>query len=92
MALLVAGMFAYSLSSGCYWALATDVLSTPRFVASVGSIQNFGGFLGGAFAPVATGFIVDRFGGFDLALLVTAALALVSAAMYALVLRRKMPL
>ncbi len=90
--LLTTGMFTYSLSSGCYWTLATDVLTTPRFVASVGSIQNFGGFLGGACAPIGTGLLVDRFGSFTAALLVTAALALVSAAMYGLLLRRRMAL
>lgn len=92
VAMLTVGMFTYSLSSGCYWALATDVLSTPRFVASVGSIQNFGGFLGGAFAPIVTGIVVDRFGGFGVAIAVTSALALVSAVMYGLLLRRRMPL
>ncbi len=92
VALLTVGMFTYSLSSGCYWALATDALTTPRFVASVGSIQNFGGFLGGACAPIVTGIVVDRFGGFDVAILVTGALALVSAAMYGVLLRRRIPL
>jgi len=90
--MLTVGMFTYSLSSACYWALATDVLATPRFVASVGSIQNFGGFLGGACAPILTGFLVDRFGGFDVAILVTGLLALVSAGMYGLLLRRRIPL
>jgi len=90
--LLTIGMFTYSLSSGCYWALATDVLMTPRFVASVGSIQNFGGFLGGAFAPIVTGIVVDRFGGFNVAILVTGVLALVSATMYGILLRRRIPL
>jgi cyanate permease len=65
---------------------------TPRCVASVGSIQNFGGFLGGAFAPIATGIVVDRFGGFNVAILVAAGLALVSAALYGLLLRRRIPL
>jgi sugar phosphate permease len=89
--LLTVGMFTYSLSSGPYWALATNVVSTPKLVASMGSIQNFGGFLGGACAPVVTGVIVDRFGGFPIALTVTALLVLVSAAMYGIVLRRRIP-
>ncbi|SEQ24084.1 Sugar phosphate permease [Faunimonas pinastri] len=90
--LLTLGMFTYSLSSGCYWALATDVLETPRFVASVGSIQNFGGFLGGACAPIVTGMIVDYVGGFEVAILVTGGLALVSSVMYGVVLRRRVAL
>ena len=92
VALLTLGMFTYSISSGCYWTLATDVVTTERAVASVGSIQNFGGFLGGAFAPIATGLIVDRFGGFDVAMLVAAGLALISATLYAFALRRRIPL
>jgi sugar phosphate permease len=90
--LLTVGMFTYSLSSGPYWALAANVVSTPKLVASMGSIQNFGGFLGGACAPVVTGIIVDHFGGFPVALTVTALLVLVSAAMYGLVLRRRLPI
>lgn len=92
VALLTAGMFTYSLSSACYWTLATDVLSTQRFVASMGSIQNFGGFLGGACAPIVTGIVVDRFGGFNVAIMVTAVLALISACMYGLVLRKRIAL
>ena len=92
VALLTIGMFTYSTSSGCYWTLATDVVTSERCVASVGSIQNFGGFLGGAVAPIATGVIVDRLGGFDVAILVAAALALVSAVLYGIVLRHKIPL
>ncbi len=92
VALLTVGMFTYSLSSGPYWALATAVVKTPKLVASIGSIQNFGGFLGGACAPIVTGVIVDHFGGFPVALTVTAILLLVSATMYAVVLRRQMDL
>jgi cyanate permease len=33
----------------------------------VGSIQNFGGYFGGAFSPVVTGFIVDATGSYLLA-------------------------
>lgn len=89
--LLTIGMFTYSLSSGPYWTLAANVVRTPKLVASMGSIQNFGGFLGGACAPIVTGIVVDRFGGFGVALVVTSVLLLVSATMYGLVLRRQLP-
>ena len=88
--LLTIGMFTYSLCSGPYWALAANVVSTPKLVGSMGSIQNFGGFLGGACAPIATGIIVDRFGGFPVALIVTAILVLISAGMYGIALRRQL--
>jgi MFS family permease len=90
--LLTIGMFTYSLSSGVYWTLATNVVRTPRLVASMGSVQNFGGFLGGACAPVVTGVMVDQFGGFVPALGLTAVLCLISATMYGVVLRRRLPI
>jgi MFS family permease len=90
--LLTVGMFTYSLSSGVYWTLATNVVRTPRLVASMGSIQNFGGFLGGACAPLVTGIIVGHFGGFPMALTLAAILVLISAAMYGLVLRHRLPI
>lgn len=86
--LLTIGEGTYSLSSGVYWALAANIARSRQMVASIGSIQNFGGFLGGAFAPLVTGIIVGASGGFVLALLVSAALTLLSAIMYGLVLRR----
>lgn len=89
--LLTLGMFTYSLSSASIWTLATDVVETPTYVASIGSIQNFGGFLGGALAPVVTGILVASLGGFTIALIVTAVLALVSALLYGLALKRTIP-
>lgn len=89
--MLTLGMFTYSLSSGNYWTLAAEVVTTKRWVASVGSIQNFGGFLGGAFAPIVTGVVVDRFGGFVPALMLAGFMALISAAMYGIALRQRLP-
>jgi MFS family permease len=89
--LLVAGEFTYSLTSGPYWTLAADMVRTPGLVASIASIQNFGGFLGGACAPILTGVLVDHFGGFGMALAVAALLVLISAVLYGIVLRRRLP-
>ncbi len=91
LALLTAGMFTYSLSSAPIWTLSTDVAGSPRYIGSIGSIQNFGGFLGGACAPLVTGFAVATLGGFGVALTITGILALISALMYAVVLRRTLP-
>lgn len=55
--------------------------------ASLGAIQNFGGYLGGALAPTVTGFIVQATGSFVPALLVSAGIGLVSALMYLVVIR-----
>jgi cyanate permease len=51
----------------------------------LGSIQNFGGYLGGALAPTVTGFIVQATGTFVPALLVGAVIALASALAYLVV-------
>jgi MFS family permease len=92
MVFLTLGMFTYSLTSASHWALAIDMMHSERFVASMGSIQNFGGFLGGACAPIVTGIVVDRFGGFRIAIMVAGFSVLVTAVMYGLVLRRRLPI
>jgi cyanate permease len=68
------------------WALAS-VAAPANCTASLGAIQNFGGYLGGALAPTVTGFIVQATGSFTPALLVSAAIGLVSALMYLVVIR-----
>ncbi|MBV8704845.1 MAG: MFS transporter [Acetobacteraceae bacterium] len=73
-------------ASGMSWALAS-VAAPSNCTASLGAIQNFGGYLGGALAPTITGFIVQRTGSFTPALLVSAGIGLVSALMYLVVIR-----
>jgi MFS family permease len=63
------------------WALAS--VAAPRHcTASLGSIQNCGGYIGGALAPAITGFIVQDTGSFIPALLFSAALGFSSALIY----------
>jgi MFS family permease len=78
MAISAAVFFAGG-ASGMSWALAS-VAAPAHCTASLGSIQNFGGYLGGALAPTVTGFIVQATGTFVPALLVGAVIALASAA------------
>jgi len=78
-------IFLANAASACSWALATAV-APPNRVASLGSLQNFGGFLGGALAPIVTGFIAQAHG-FAPALLVGAALALLGALSYLFLVR-----
>jgi fucose permease len=89
--LLTAGSFFYGLTSAPFWTLPSDVVETRRMVASVGSIQNFSGAVGGAVAPIATGVIIDRMGGFVPALMLGAVLLVVSAASYGIFVRRRVP-
>ena len=63
-------------------------MAAPRhLVASLGSMQNFGGYLGGSFAPLITGIVVDRTHSFVNALLISAAVAFAAAFVYLFVVR-----
>jgi sugar phosphate permease len=73
-------------ASGMSWALAS-VAAPANCTASLGAIQNFGGYLGGALAPTVTGFIVQATGSFVPALLASAVIGLVSALAYLVVIR-----
>jgi len=52
-------------------------LAPRHIVSSLTSLQNFGGNLGGALAPVVTGILYGATGDFRVPLLVTGAVALV---------------
>ncbi|HLY90589.1 MAG TPA: hypothetical protein VKQ27_16525 [Acetobacteraceae bacterium] len=69
------------------WSLAS-VAATANCTASLGSMMNVGGYIGGAFASTITGFIVQRTGWFEQALLLGAFIALVGAASYILIVRQ----
>jgi sugar phosphate permease len=62
VALLCVGYFAAQVPIGCIWTLASDIADKHQ-VSSLGAIQNFGGFLGAAVAPIVTGVILDATGG-----------------------------
>ncbi|QNP69549.1 MFS transporter [Streptomyces roseirectus] len=82
VALLSLGYFAAQVPMGCLWTLASD-LAAPHQVASLGAIQNFGGFLGAALAPIVTGAILDATGNsYTLVFLVGGVLLLVGGASY----------
>ena len=75
----------YATSSSC-WAMAS-VAAPPNYTASIGAIQNFGGYLGGALAPTVTALIVTATGSFVPALLVGAAIGVFSAIAYFVVIK-----
>lgn len=79
----VALFFALS-SAGTSWALSASC-APPGFAASLGAIMDFGGFIGGALAPMITGMVVQVTGSFTPALLVAGAIGLVSSLVYLLV-------
>ncbi len=84
--LLAVGYFAAQLPSGAIWTLATDVAPSGS-VGSLGSIQNFGGFIGAALAPVVAGLILDITGNFTYVFLSGAVLLLVGAFSYGFILK-----
>jgi sugar phosphate permease len=72
------------------WALVTTV-APSNYVASLGAIQNFGGYFGGSFAPVVTGFVVQSTGSFAPALIIGAVVAFASALVYLVLVREPIP-
>jgi cyanate permease len=84
--LISLSLFLIYIAASAAWA-TVPVAAPGQFTASLGSIQNFGGYLGGALAPAVTGLIVARTGSFSQALLLSAGVSLVSAAAYLLLVR-----
>ena len=83
-------LFLLYVSSTSAWAMPS-VAAPANCTASLGAMQNFGGYLGGALAPTVTGFIVQSTGSFAPALLVGAAVAVVCAIGYLLLIGGAIP-
>ena len=81
IAFISASLFLVYVTSTCAWALSS-VAAPTNCTASIGAMQNFGGYLGGALAPTVTGLIVQSTGSFVIALVVGAAIGTASAASY----------
>jgi len=79
-------IFLANAASASSWALATAA-APPNRIASLGSIQNFGGFIGGALAPILTGYIAQEWS-FVPALLTAAGIAFVGAMSYLFLVRK----
>ena len=82
-------VFLANAASVCSWTLVSAV-APPNRVASLGSLQNFGGFLGGSLAPILTGYIAEATS-FVPALLTGAAFAFLSALSYLFLVRTPIP-
>src|SRR5258708_39399873 len=71
--------------SGCHsWAIP-QCLAGPNMVGRWTGLQNFIGNLGGAVAPLLTGFLLDRTGSFYIPFFITAAVAGVGALSWTLI-------
>jgi len=84
---ITAAMFLGNMSGATIWALAV-VAAPAKGVGSLGGMQNFGGFLGGALAPMVTGFIVQITHSFVPALILAAVVGIGSALVYLIVVQR----
>ena len=82
-------IFLANAASACSWSLVTAVAPRSR-VASLGAIQNFGGFIGGALAPIFTGYIAQSWS-FVPALLTGAGIAFLGAMSYQFLVVRPIP-
>ena len=88
LAFISASMFfSYTAVAGV-WSLPSAV-APQNTVATLGSIQNFGGYLGGAMAPTVTAFVAEASGSFNTSLIVGACIALCSACSVAFVVRKR---
>lgn len=81
IAFISISLFLVYVTSTCAWALSSVAVPT-NCTASIGAVQNFGGYLGGALAPTVTGLIVQNTGSFVPALVVGALIGAVSAGCY----------
>jgi len=74
-------IFLANVASTASWALVSAAAPKAQ-VASLGAVQNFGGYIGGALAPAVTGFVVQATGSFVPALLLGAVIVSLSALAY----------
>ena len=74
--LIALAVASVSFSTAAVNSMPIDV-APPHIVSSLVSLQNFGGNVGGSFAPVVTGALVTATGDFTVPLLTAAAVALV---------------
>jgi sugar phosphate permease len=81
IAFISLSLFLLYVTSTCAWALSSVAVPT-NCTASIGAVQNFGGYLGGALAPTVTGLIVQHTGSFVPALVVGALIGVISAGCY----------
>jgi MFS family permease len=87
LAAICGALFCANIATAAIWALA--VIAAPRrWTASVGAVQNFGGLIGGAAAPIVTGLALEATHSFVAALAITASAGLGGALVYLLGVRK----
>lgn len=90
-------LFCIFMSMGILGMVSPNINALPidlaprRFVSTVASLQNVGGNIGGALAPVVTGVLFGITGSFQIALWVTGGVALVGSLVHVFLLRKIEP-
>ena len=82
LAFLIASSVSLGLFTSNVWAI-TQTLAGPRAAGRWTGIENFVGNLGGAVAPVLTGFVLGRTGNYFWAFAITAVVSLLGALSWA---------
>lgn len=90
LTLISATMFFSNISGTGCWALVTAI-APKRYVGSVGSVMNFGGFIGAAIAPIVTGMTLQATNSFVISLAVGAVMAAIAGALYGMLIREPIP-
>jgi len=85
--LLTVSTFAVSARAGILWALVGDI--SPKEVAGTfGGMQNFANFIGGALAPIGTGYLLSMTGrDYNFVFIVSGALSILGSICYAMIRR-----
>lgn len=79
---LTFGCALHGFGHSSWWMIVGDIAPSQNSVASLASIQNFGGLVAMVLGPVVLGLVVDWTGGYTPIFLVTAAFSLTAAFLY----------
>jgi len=83
-------LFFTYLAGNSGWGLVQSI-APSGIVASVGTIQNFGSFICASFAPILTGWLLDRTHSFHLTLTICAMVSLLGAFSYLVIVKDPIP-
>jgi sugar phosphate permease len=83
-------LFFTYLAGNSGWGLVQSI-APSGIVASVGTIQNFGSFVCASFAPVLTGWLLDRTHSFHLTLVICSMVSILGALSYLLIVKDPIP-
>ncbi|MFE5774469.1 MFS transporter [Brachybacterium sp. NPDC056505] len=72
------------------WAVTSDIVP-DAYAARFGGIMNFGGYFGGALAPVITGMVFDATGSYSPSFVLAGVIAACGALFFGLLIRRPIP-